>query len=140
MVAEAPWAGSPSRRTFLWLPEPSSDVLPVHLEAYQAEGDRDEALRELTYADAAAVEPPVVEPVVSPHLGEGLRVLRYAVDPEDEAIVLTLAYAWRAEGLDVRLWISTSDTGLALRAAPDVDDLAQAVRLVDASGPQPPPG
>jgi hypothetical protein len=30
---------------------------------------------------------------------------------------------------DVRLWLSTSDTGLALRAMNDVDDLARAVHV-----------
>jgi hypothetical protein len=132
MVAESPLSGDPSRRTFLWLPGPTSAILPVHLEAYAAEGDRDEALRELAQADqGGAVEKPVVEPFGSEHLGEGLRVLRYAVDPSDAAVVLTLSYAWRADGLDVLLWLSTFDTGLALRAMDDVDDLARAVHLVD---------
>jgi hypothetical protein len=131
MVAESPLMEDPARRAFLWLPGPSSEVLPVYLEAFAAEGDRDDALRELTLADApGAVEPPIVEPFVT-DLGEGLRVLRYASDPEDGAVVLTLSFAWRAEDLDVRLWLSSFDTGLALRAMDDVDDLARAVRLVD---------
>ena len=132
MLVEGPFANEPSRRTFLWLPEPTSVLLPIHLEAYAAEGDPDEALRELTRADApGAVEEPVVEPCPSPHLGDGRRVLRYAVDPRDGAVVLTLSYGWRAGGLDVLLWLSTFDTGLAHRAMADVDDLARAVHLVD---------
>jgi len=132
MLAESPLANDPARRTFLWLPPPTSAVLPVHLEAYAADGDRDDALRELAGADpAGAVERPIVEPFLSDHLGEGLRVLRYAVDPADGAVVLTLSYAWRAEGLDVLLWLSTFDTPLACRAMDDVDDLARAVHLVD---------
>jgi hypothetical protein len=132
MLAEGPLAAAPARRTFLWLPGPTSALLPVHLEAYAADGDRDDALRELTRADAAgAVERPIVEPFPSDHLGEGLRVLRYAVDPKDGAVVLTLSYAWRAGGLDVLLWLSTFDTSLAFRAMDDVDDLARSVHLVD---------
>jgi len=132
MVAEGPMSNDPSRRTFLWLPGPTSDILPVYLEAYAAEGDRDEALRELAQADpAGAVEKPVVEPFGSEHLGDGVRVLRYEVDPQDGAVFLTLSYAWRAGGLDVRLWLSTFDTGLAFRALEDIDDLARAVHLVD---------
>jgi hypothetical protein len=130
MVAESPLMDDPARRAFLWLPGPVSEVLPVYLEAFVAEGDREESLRELTLADApGAVEPPIVEPFVT-GLGEGLRVLRYAADPEDGAVVLGLSYAWRAGDLDVRLWLSTFDTGLALRALDDVDALARAVRLV----------
>jgi hypothetical protein len=132
MLAESPITKDPSRRTFLWLPGPTSTLLPVHLEACAAEGDADEALRELTRADApGAVEKPVVDPFPSPHLGDGLRVLRYAVDSQGAAVVLTLSYAWRAGGLDVLLWLSTFDTGLALRAMDDVDALARAVHLVD---------
>ena len=132
MLAESPFANAPFRRTFLWLPEPTSTLLPVYLEAYAAEGDPDQALRDLTRADApGAVEPPVLVPFPSPHLGDGLRVLRYAVDPQDGAVVLTLSYAWRAGGMDVLLWLSTFDTSLALRAMEDVDDLARAVHLVD---------
>ena len=132
MLAEGPLAGDPGRRTFLWLPEPTAELLPVHLEAFAAEGEQDESLRDLARAEAVgAVEPPIVEPFPSPQLGEGIRVLRYAADPDDGAIVLTLSYAWRAEGLDVLLWLSTFDTGLALRALPDVDDLARAVHLAD---------
>lgn len=138
MLAEGPLAGDPGRRTFLWLPEPAVDLLPVHLEAFAAEGDRDGSLRELARAEVAgAVEPPIVESFPSPHLGDGIRVLRYAADPDDGAVVLTLSYAWRADGLDVLLWLSTFDTGLALRAMPDVDDLARAVRLADHRRPAP---
>ena len=120
----------PGRFTFLWLPEPMVDLLPVHLDAFVAEGEPDEALRDLVRADPeGAVEAPVVEPFANPHLGEGLRALRYAVEPREGAVVLTLSYAWRAGDTDVRLWLSTVDTGLALRAMDDVDDLARAVHL-----------
>jgi hypothetical protein len=132
MLAESPLADNPARRTFLWLPGPTSTLLPVHLEAYFADGDRDEALRELTRADpAGAVERPIAEQFLSDHLGEGLRVLRYEAHPTDGAVVLTLSYAWRAGGLDVLLWLSTFDTSLAFRAIHDVDDLARSVHLVD---------
>ena len=132
MLAESPHANASWRRTFLWLPRPTSTLLPAYLEAYVADGDRDDALRELTWGDpAGAVERPIAEPFLSDHLGEGLRVLRYAVDPTDGAVLLTLSYAWRAGGLDVLLWLSTFDTSLAFRAMDDVDDLARSVHLVD---------
>ena len=132
MLAESPLLSLEWRRTFLWLPGPTSDLLPVHLEAYAAEGERAESLAELTRADEpGAVEKPVLEPFPSEHLGDGIRVLRYAADPRDGAVVLTLSYAWRAGDLDVLLWLSTFDTGLALRAMDDVDALARTVHLVD---------
>jgi hypothetical protein len=109
-----------------------SELLPVHLEAYAAEGEHAESLAELTRAnESGAVEKPIVEPFRSEHLGEGVRVLRYAADPRDGAVVLTLSYAWRVGDMDVLLWLSTFDTGLALRAMDDVDALARAVHLVD---------
>jgi hypothetical protein len=131
MLTENPLLAEPWRRAFVWLPGPTSTVLPVYLEAYAAEGERDDALRELTRAhEAGAVEKPVVEPFPTEHLGDGLRVLRYAADPRDGAVVLTLSYAWRAADLDVLLWLSTFDTGLALRAVDDVDDFARRIHLV----------
>jgi hypothetical protein len=132
MLAESPLLDLAWRRTFLWLPGPTSDFLPVHLEAYAAEGERAESLAELTRADEpGAVEKPIVEPFRTEHLGDGIRVLRYAADPRDRAVMLTLSYAWRAGDLDVLLWLSTFDTGLALRAMDDVDELARAVHLAD---------
>lgn len=132
MLAESPLLELAWRRTFLWLPGPTSELLPVHLEAYASLGERAESLAELTRADEpGAVEKPIVEPFPSEHLGEGIRVLRYAADPQDGAVVLTLSYAWRAGDLDVLLWLSTFDTSLALRAMEDVDGLARSVHLVD---------
>ena len=132
MLAEDPAAEDPARRSFFWLPGPMTMPLPVHLTAFVAEGDRDESLRELTGADVpGAVAEPVVETFRSEHLGAGLRVLRYAADPEDDAIIFTLRYAWRAADLDVLLWLSTFDSGLALRAMDDVDGLARAIHLVE---------
>lgn len=132
MLAESPLLNLEWRRSFLWLPGPTSDLLPVHLEAYAAEGERAQSLAELTRTDEpGAVEKPIVELFRSEHLGEGIRVLRYAADPRDDAVLLTLSYAWRAGDLDVLLWLSTFDTGLALRAMDDVDALARAIYLVD---------
>ncbi len=129
LLAESPVI-APGRHTYLWLPEPMAELLPVHLDAFVAEGEAEEALRDLVRAHpAGAVEAPIVEPFDNPHLGEGLRALCYAIHPEDDAVVLTLSYAWRVGDTDVRLWLSTFDTGLALRAMDDVDDLARGIHL-----------
>lgn len=128
MHAQSPLAGASYRRTFLWLPDPAAEPLAVHLEGYVEEGERDEALRDLGRTDPdGAVEPPVVEPFDTPGLGQGLRVLRY--EDTDDGVVLVLSYAFRAGGLDVRLWLSSYDTAAALRALEDVDELARALVL-----------
>ena len=131
MHAQSPLAGAPHRRTWLWLPNPTDEPLPLHLEGYVEQGERGQALRELARADQdGAVEAPVVEPFASTALGTGLRVLRYEVDPDDGAVVLILSYAFRAGGLDVRLWTSTYDTAAGLRALDDIDALARSLMLV----------
>lgn len=132
MHAENPLNGATFRRSFLWLPHPTSEPLAVHLECYLVEGDRDQALRDLGQADPeGAVEPPVVEAFSNPALGTGLRVLRYALDPEDGSVALVLSYAFRAGGLDVLLWLSSLDPAAALGALEDVDGLARALVLLD---------
>ena len=132
MMAESPMVAHPARTTYLWLPGPMWEILPVFLEVYIAEGDREETLRELTRADEpGALRDPVVEPFVTEHLGEGIRVLRHAVEPEDDSVFLTLSYGWRAGGADILLWMTTFNTPLAAEAMDDVDALARAVHLVE---------
>ena len=123
-------SGVDFRRTFFWLPDPTVEPMPVHLECYVAEGDREEALRELGRTEPdGAVEPPVVEPFHSPGLGEGVRVIRYV--STDEGVVLVLSYAFRTLDMDVRLWLSTYDTAAALRVLDGVDDLARSLAVTD---------
>lgn len=131
MLAESPLVAHPARSAYLWLPGPTIDVLPVFLEVYVAEDDRDATLRALTRADEPALREPQVEPFVSEHLGEGIRVLRHVADPQTDDVATTLSHAWRAGGLDVLLWMTTFDAPLAARATDDVDDLARGLHLVD---------
>ena len=68
---------------YIHLPEPDMDVLPVYVQFFAEEDERDVALREMSYADGNAVEPPLVEPFSTERLGEGVRVLRSMDDIED---------------------------------------------------------
>ena len=51
-----------TQSSYLHLPGPGTDVLPVYVQFFDSEGARDEALREMAEADGDAVKPPSVEP------------------------------------------------------------------------------
>ncbi len=74
-----------------------------------------------------------VEEFSTPHLGSGLRTLRYCpLDPGTGALYAALDYAWRVEehGTDVRLFASCPDIGRLLQTIDDIDELARGIRVV----------
>ncbi len=140
MFAEKADSGElPAQDLFLHLPDPRMMPLQVCLDLWDAEGERDAALRELTGADDPdAVEPPVVEVFPTEHLGEGLRTLRYCpFDPGPDhppapgALYATLNYAWRVDehDTDVRLSASCPDLARLIQCVEDIDALARGIRI-----------
>lgn len=114
---------------YLHLPRVDQDPLPVYVQVHAVEHDDDRTLRELTSADDAhAVEPPVVEAVHVPSLGEGLRVLRYLQHRDQLACVVE--YAWRTQGLDVGITSAHYDLGRLLGALDDIEALATTMTVV----------
>lgn len=141
MYAEKLQSGElPAQDFFLHLPDPRMMPLQVCLGVWDAEGERDATLRELTGADdPEAVEPPVVESFATEHLGEGLRTLRYCpFDPGPDhppapgALYAALNYAWRVDeyDTDVRLFTSCPDLTRLVQIIDDVDALARGIRIV----------
>ncbi|MGH3874367.1 MAG: hypothetical protein ACRDSR_23180 [Pseudonocardiaceae bacterium] len=130
----------PAQHFFLHLPDPRMMPLQVCLGVWDAAGERDAALRELTGADdPEAVEPPLVEVFPTEHLGDGLRTLRYCPfdpgpghPPDPAAIYATLNYAWRVDGhgTDVRLFSSCPDLARLIPIIDDIDALARGIRIV----------
>jgi hypothetical protein len=124
----------PAHHVYLHLPDPGMMPLQVGLGVWDAEGEREAALRHLAGADDPdAVEPPIVEEFSTPHLGSGLRILRYCpLDPGTGALYAALDYAWRVEehATDVRLFASCPDVGRLLQAIDDIDELARGIRVV----------
>ncbi|MEQ4196715.1 hypothetical protein [Streptomyces sp. YIM 103828] len=118
---------------FLRLIHPAGTPLPVLGLTRPSSGPRVETLRALTLADdPEAVEPPVVAPFLSPHLGEGLSTFRYIPQPDHPAqLFACLRYAWQLHELPVSvvLWTVIEDTTQLLDAAEDVEELARAVRI-----------
>jgi hypothetical protein len=126
----------PDFEVFLHLPHPRELPLPAYVDLVEIEenGDRHTTLRELTHADASyAIEPPIVEDFDSPHLGTGLRVLRYYQDEESNEVHVGLRYAWRyekgSEAADVLIILADPDASRILRALDDVDEFARTVRI-----------
>lgn len=122
----------PDHELHFHLDGPRGIPLAVFAAEYDIEGELPGELRALTHADAEyAVEPPVVEEFTSDHLGTGIRVLRYFVDPADNAITIGLRYAWRVpeHGADVLVMTSVPDPGRVLRAMDDIDAFARALRF-----------
>lgn len=132
-------AAYPDFEVFLHLPHPREIPLPAYVDLVEIEEgeegeNRETALRELTQADASrAVEPPIVEDFDSPHLGTGLRVLRYFQDEDSNEVHVGLRYAWRyekeAEAADVLIILADPDAGRILGALDDVDDFARTIRI-----------
>ncbi|MER7398443.1 hypothetical protein ABT381_23385 [Streptomyces sp. NPDC000151] len=131
-------AAFPGFEVFLHLPHPREIPMPTYVDLVEIEEgeDREAALRALTHADADyAVEPPVVEDFDSPHLGSGLRVLRYYQDPDPDSneVHVGVRYAWRyekdSEAADVLIILSDPSAGRVLRALEDVDEFARTIRI-----------
>ncbi|MEU1103765.1 hypothetical protein [Streptomyces tibetensis] len=129
-------AAFPDFEVFLHLPHPREIPLPAYVDVVEIEEgeDRATALRELTHADASyTVEPPIVEDFVSPHLGAGLRVLRYYQDEDSNEVHVGLRYAWRyekgTEAADVLIILADPDASRILRALDDVDEFACTIRI-----------
>jgi hypothetical protein len=111
---------------------PRGNPLAVYSAEFDIEGELPDELRALTHADAEyAVEPPVVEEFGSEHLGTGIRVLRYFVDPDDNGITIGLRYAWRVPEHDADVLVMTAapDPGRVLRAMDDIDAFARSLRF-----------
>ncbi|WP_432119110.1 hypothetical protein [Streptomyces sp. bgisy032] len=126
----------PDFEVFLHLPNPRELPLPAYVDLVEIEEgeDRRTALRELTHADADyAVEAPIVEDFDSPHLGSGLRVLRYYQAEDSNEVHVGLRYAWRyekgTEAADVLIILADPDAGRILRALDDVDEFARTIRI-----------
>ncbi|WP_052865664.1 hypothetical protein [Streptomyces niger] len=128
----------PGFEVFLHLPHPRDIPLPAYVDLVEIEEgeDRETALRELTHADASyAIEPPIVEDFDSPHLGTGLRVLRYYQDPDpgSNEVHVGLRYAWRyekgTEAADVLIILSDPSASRILQAFEDVDAFARTIRI-----------
>ncbi len=129
-------AAFPDFEVFLHVPHPREIPLPAYVDLVEIEEgeDRETALRALTHADASyTVEPPNVVDFTSPHLGSGLRVLRYYQDDESNEVHVGLRYAWRyekgTEAADVLIILADPDAGRILRALDDIDEFARTIRI-----------
>jgi hypothetical protein len=122
----------PGSEVLLYLPNPKMVPLPVWITHVPAEGDMEQALRELTLADdSEAVELPVAEKVSAEVLGEGLRVLRYNTLDDSNELVVGLRYAWRSEehGRDVVLITGSPAPGQVMSAVDAIAELTHVIRL-----------
>lgn len=129
-------AAFPDFEVFLHIPHPRELPLPVYVDLFEIDESEDQktTLRELTHADASyAIEPPIVEDFDSPHLGTGLRVLRYYQDEDSNEVHVGLRYAWRYEkaneAADVLIILADPDASRILRALDDVDEFARTIRI-----------
>jgi len=130
----------PAEDFFLHLPDPRMMPLQVCLGAWDATGERDAALLELTgVEDPDAVEAPIVEVFTTEHLGKGLRTLRYCpfdpgpdAPPAPGALYASLNYAWRVDEHNTDIWLFTSCPDLArlIQSIDDIDTLARGIRIV----------
>lgn len=117
--------------TYLHLPHPRVLAMPVRVWADDLNGLSAEEAAEID--DPEAIEPPIVEEFTAPHLGPGLRALRYRQyepDPgEPEALYVVLRYAFRLEAPDAVVVVNATDIdpGRMLGALDDLDDFVRQI-------------
>jgi hypothetical protein len=114
-------------------PNPRLGPLPLCLGVWPMYGEREAQLRLLTHADdPKATKPPVVEPVCTQQLGQGLRVLRYLRQDSGPEVIGCLEYAWRSEEhqTDLRVFAAAGDLGRLQMAAPDIDEFTRGITVV----------
>lgn len=118
------------------VPHREGAVLPLPVQVHVwpcSETDREDELRALVRADDPdAVEPPVVERIALPRLGEGLQALSwFPLGDGAGCLYAVLSYAWRVEesDADVRVSCSTPDLGRLSLAVEDIDELVQGLRF-----------
>lgn len=112
------------------LPGPDFYPLPVMVSFREPESESPDYLLDWAGAHSpTALEPPVIEHIVSDDLGEGVRVLRHERD-DAGTVTATLAYAWRSHETDVLLFAETDDLGRLELMQGDIVGLISAVRPV----------
>ncbi len=112
------------------LPGPDWAPFPVFVGFREPMSESPDYLLEVAGATGLpAVQPPVVEHVVTDDLGEGVRVLRYEQDGE-LGLIANLCYAWRAHETDVFVFAQTDDLARLEEIQPDVAALTAAIRPI----------
>lgn len=112
------------------LPAPDRAPMPVFVCFREPEQESPDYL--LTTAGARglpALEPPIVEHIVTDDLGEGIRVIRYE-DDEELGVVANLCFAWRAHGSDVFIFAQSDELERLTEMHPDLLALASSIRPV----------
>jgi len=121
----------PCHLALIHLRDPRTAPLPVGFGIWPTAGEREAQIRGLACADdPAAMRPPIVEQFPTSLLGDGLKCLCHIKDKN--SVLGGLSYAWRCEELEtaVRMFTCTPDLGRLERAIPDLDALAQVIRVV----------
>lgn len=125
------WAG---HELWFYLGPPRHRPLPVMLGVWEMDGERDEQLRFLAGAETVdLVEPPVVEPFPTEHLGAGVKVqCVQRSSGRRNSVVGLLGYAWRSQDLETDLHIKAMcpDLGWLQGAMSGIDEFARALRVV----------
>jgi hypothetical protein len=130
-----------AHQVFLFVPALDVPPLPVFLNLWKMDGDRDARLRFFAGASAAdTVRSPIVEEFRTEHLGRGLRVFRVARETEGSTeLTGVLGYAFRSEpySTDVQLVTGSSDLGYLQACRDGLDEFAGCIvptRSPDAMG------
>ncbi|MFD0855724.1 hypothetical protein ACFQ07_26010 [Actinomadura adrarensis] len=134
MISRAHMAqrGAWSHLSFVYLPDPTTRPMFLGVGVWRAQGERDEALRFYSCADAPGTKE--AEEITTEHLGTGLRAL---AGLDDEPGGGVLGYAFRA-GDHTDLCVTVmEDKGRLPELIPDVDAFVQRIRVVsDEQGEQ----
>jgi hypothetical protein len=124
----------PCHMVFLYLrANPRVRALPVCLGVWRMRGEREAQLRRLAHADdPKATKPPIIEPVHTELLGDGLKTLRYLRQGSGPGLAGALEYAWRSEEhqTDLSVFTTTTDLFLLTGAMADIDEFTRGIAIV----------
>ena len=127
LAQEHGYARVPCHQIWIYLRDPATPPLPVHIGIWSSEGEREQRFRLLAGADdRASVRKPEVSEVETANLGGGLRVLRYRKSRKG-ALVGLLAYAFRSQECETDLQILAGSNSLSELTAAygDIDDFVR---------------
>ena len=130
-VREIACARVRSNQCWIYLRDPASQPLPVHICAWKQQGERDQRLRLIAGVDDRdGARRQQVAKVATSHLGSGLRTARYPTQ-DDNSLVCVLSYAFRVEehGTDLQVLTSSMDLRALTAAGPDIERFVQSITV-----------
>ncbi|SKC70573.1 hypothetical protein [Plantibacter cousiniae (nom. nud.)] len=115
--------------TVAYAPDLSRPARIARIEVHDSRVGTYRSLEQFMQLDTPGLEgPPVVEPFVSPHLGEGITAIMHQRNV-DRTLSAVRSYGWTLPTCWVSMYYADFDLGLMERLRPEFDALARALQV-----------